>query len=141
MNKSQMNTEKTITICGKEVTMRYCAAAETGYESLTPGKTSNVFSPTPSKDEDGNPTVLPPEATTSDYIHLALAAIIAAYASKGEDAPITAEEILYEATPEEVVTLITTVVQLRNEWYTVPEQAVNDKDVHDEEQPQESKNA
>ena len=40
-----------------------------------------------------------------------------------------------------MVTLITTVVQLRNEWYTVPEQAVNDKDVHDEEQPQESKNA
>ena len=120
--------------------MRYCAAAETGYESLTPGKTSNVFSPTPSKDKDGNDIMLPPEATTSDYIHLALAAIIAAYARKGEDAPITAEEILYEATPEEVVTLITTVVQLRNEWYTVPEQAVNDKDVHHEEQ-QDPKNA
>ena len=136
-----MNIERTINICGKEVTMRYCAAAETGYESLTPGKTSNVFSPTPSKDKDGNDIMLPPEATTSDYIRLAYAAIIAAYARKGEDAPITIGEILYEATPEEVVMLITTVVQLRNEWYTVPEQAVNDKDMHDEEQQQESKNA
>jgi hypothetical protein len=136
-----MNTEKTITICGKEVRLRYCAAAETGYESLTPGKTASVFSPTPSKDEDGKEIILPPEATTADYIHLALAAVIAAYAKQNEDAPITAEEILYEATPDEVMTLITTVVQLRNEWYKVPEQAVNDKDVHDEEQPQESKNA
>lgn len=114
-----MNPTKTITICGKEVEMLYCAAAETGFESLS-GKTSDVFSPHRGKDDEGNDTVLPPEATTGDWLTLAVAAIIAAYARVGKDAPITANDILYDATPLEVTELITAVITLRNEWYKIP---------------------
>ena len=113
--------ETTITICGKEVGMRYCAAAETGYEQLS-GKSSDVFSPTiKSRDYEGNPTEYdPPRATENDYIMLAVAAIIAYYAKHGGKEPIKTEDILYDATSQEVIALMTAVVQLRNEWYKVP---------------------
>ena len=117
-----MISEKTITICGKEVNMRYCAAAETGYESLT-GKPSTVFSPiVKERNADGKPTAVePPVAATDDYLKLAIAAIVAAYARKDEEAPITAEEILYDATPKEITELLTCVVTLRNQWYSIPD--------------------
>ena len=102
--------------------MRYCAAAETGYEAIT-GKLSTVFSPIVEEyGEDGKPTKLkPPVATTDDYLKLAIAAIVAAYARKDQEAPITAEEILYDATPKEITELMTVVITLRNQWYTIPD--------------------
>lgn len=116
-----MNTETTITICGKEVGLRYCAAAETGYEQLS-GKSSDVFSPTVKKrDADGTPTEIDaPKATENDYIMLAVAAIVAYYAKHGGKEPIKSEDILYDATAQEVTQLMVTIVQLRNEWYKVP---------------------
>ena len=47
-----MKVEKTINICGMDVRMRYCAAAETGYETLS-GKSAAVFAPIEVKDENG----------------------------------------------------------------------------------------
>ena len=115
-----MIAEKTITICGKEVRMRYCAAAETGYESLS-GKSIAVFSPTFGKDDEGNDIITEPaKATTQDYLTLAVAAIVAAYARGNEEPPVTSEDILYDAAPTEVSELLTTVVMLRVEWYKVP---------------------
>lgn len=116
-----MHTETTITICGQEVGLRYCAAAETGYEQLS-GKSSDVFSPTVKKrDADGTPTEIDtPKATENDYIMLAVAAIVAYYAKHGGKEPIKSEDILYDATAKEVTQLMVTIVQLRNEWYKVP---------------------
>lgn len=113
-----MIAEKTFTICGKEVAMRYCAAAETGYETMS-GQSSDIFVPDIERDKDGNITDIKQKAKADDYIKLAFAAIIAAYARKGEDSPITAEDILYDASPTEVTNLITTVITLRNQWYEV----------------------
>ena len=116
-----MKSETIINICGKEVGLRYCAAAETGYEQLS-GKSSDVFSPTVIKrDADGTPVeVAPPKATENDYIMLAVAAIVAYYAKNGGKEPIKSEDILYDATAQEVTNLMVTIVQLRNEWYKVP---------------------
>lgn len=115
-----MNPTKTITICDKEVKLLYCAAAETGFESMS-GKPSDIFSPHRGKDAEGNDTILPPEATTGDWLMLAIAAIIAAYAKEGKDAPIASNEILYDASPVEITQIITAVITLRNEWYKIPE--------------------
>lgn len=111
--------EKTIDILGYNgVRMRYCAATETGFEAMT-GKGIGIFIPSANTD-NGEVTTTPPEATTSDYITLAMAGIIAAYAYTNEKAPIEMEALLYEARPDEIVQLIQSICELRNEWYRVP---------------------
>lgn len=116
-----MISEKTINICNKEVRMRYCAAAETGFESLS-GKKISVFSPRVLKrDAEGNAIdTAPSEATESDYITLALSAIVAAYSREGKEPPLTAEDILYDAAPGEILTLLSAVAELREKWYAIP---------------------
>lgn len=106
--------ERIITIQEKEVAMRYCAATETGFEQIR-GNTVDVFIP---RQENGE--VIPPTATTQDYVALAYAAIIAAYARKGTDAPVDFDTILYECNPTEIMLLMRTVMELRNEWYQLP---------------------
>jgi hypothetical protein len=116
-----MIAEKTITICGKEVQMRYCAASETGYEILS-GKSSDVFSPTVvEKNEKGEIVKIePPKATTDDYIKLAIASIIAAYECNEQEIPVTTKEIMYKADATEVRNLIMSVNELRGIWYNIP---------------------
>ncbi|MGX8697576.1 MAG: hypothetical protein ACSW8D_14440 [Prevotella sp.] len=105
-----------------DVRMRYCAAAEQGFETLS-GKRMDVFSPTPTAwDADGNPTKFdPPMATTQDYLTLSVAAIVAAYARTNCEPPVTSEDIIYDALPATITELITTVVTLRIQWYKVPD--------------------
>ena len=133
-----MKAEKTIQICGKDIDMLYCAAAETGYERLA-NRSSAVFVPTVlERDENGKPTnIEPPQALGDDYIKLAISAIIAAYAKKQMDAPVTADDIMYDATPKDVELLITTVIELRNLWYQVPNTVKPETD----EKPDDGKNA
>ena len=103
-----------------EVKMLYCAATETGYQKLS-GKMVDVFVPTIDTDKDGKPFVKePPKATDEDYIKLAVAAIVAAYECDDEEPPITSKDILYTATREEIVTLVSNVIQMRQEWVFVP---------------------
>lgn len=136
-----MATEKTITINidrdGEqkpvEVMMRYCAASETGYESLS-GQPVDIFNPIRQEREDGETDILPPKATLEDYIRLAIASIVAAYARRGENPPITAEDILYDARPEDVTLLVKTVTALRYEWYQVSPVVKDEMERDDKEQ-------
>lgn len=137
-----MTSEKTIKICGKKVKMRYCAATETGYEQLS-GKSVATFIPTFGKNEQGEDIIVrPAEATTHDYLMLAVSAIVAAYSRNGKEPPVTTEDILYEATAEDTKTLLETIVELRSDWYGVPKVVMDaDKaqkpktDGEEEEQP------
>ena len=123
-----MNKIETITLCGKEVNIMYCAATETGYEIMA-DKSSQVFLPTIlERDENGKVTKAePPAATLDDYIKLALAGIIAAYESEDKKPPVTSKDILYHATSEEVTNLVATIGKLRKEWYNVPDVVELDK--------------
>ena len=127
-----MATERTIQICGKQVTMRYCAATETGYEKIS-GKSSAIFVPEIEKDEDGNIKSVKQNAKTEDFIILAVAAIIAAYQRNHETAPVTADDIIYEANPEEVTELLKTIGELRNEWDNIPAGVNTDGNMTDDE--------
>lgn len=123
-----MNKIETITLCGKDVNIMYCAATETGYE-IVAGKSSQVFLPTVlERDENGKITKAePPSATLDDYIKLALAGIIAAYASEDKEPPVTDKDILYKATSEEITNLVGTIGKLRVAWYNVPDVVTPDK--------------
>lgn len=123
-----MNKIETITLCGKKVKIMYCAATETGYETIA-GKSSQVFLPTVlERDENGNITKSePPAAVLDDYIKLALAGIIAAYDSEDKKSPVTGKDIIYHATSGEITNLISTIVRLRAAWYNVPDVVAPDK--------------
>ena len=135
-----MNKETTINILGREVRMLYCLAAETGYEQLN-GKSSAVFVPQIEKDDKDNIISIHQQATIDDYVKLAIGCIIAAYTRKGEEVPITAEEIMYDCSPAEAKLLITTVNELRAAWYFVPEVAKSNEQPTDEKPDAEQKNA
>ena len=113
-------TKRTITICGKDIDIFYCAATENGFERMTE-KSISVFLPTFKKNEDGE-TVIDqlPEATNEDYLTLAIAGIVAADSYYEREASITSKEIIYETSPAERNLLLNTIVELRIEWYEVP---------------------
>ena len=114
-----MNPEKTIQICGRDVTLRYCAATETGFEQLA-SKSITVFKPNVIKDAEGNVTeVQPGPVTSQDYLMLATAAIIAAADYRDQEQPISVKEILYDTTPEEIKQLVDAVVDLSAKWYKI----------------------
>lgn len=119
-----MNPEKTIQICGRDVTLRYCLATETGFEQLasTPEvkRSITVFKPHIIKDAEGKVIeVQPGPATSEDYVKLAVSAIIAAADAHKQPQPISANEILYDATQEESQLLVNTVIELSAKWYNV----------------------
>ena len=130
-----MNPSRTITITHKnadgkleqtEVKMLYCAASETGFQSLS-GEIIDVFNPEIGKDEKGEVIIKSaPKATDMHYIQLAIACIVAAYESDGKEPPITSEDIMYHATREEVVKLVQAVVEMRTEWLFVPSTIPNE---------------
>lgn len=147
-------TEKTITLCGKQVPILYCAATETGYEHLS-GKSIEVFLPTFGTDEKTGKTVMtaPPTATTEDYLRLSIAAIVAANEAdrlrknlKADELPppITADDLIYKAAKQEVTALITAVIELRNDWYglskVINDSAMKPADVPAEDKEDEPKN-
>jgi hypothetical protein len=124
-----MNPRRTIQITRKneageieqtEVNLLYCAASETGFQTLS-GVTMEVFAPELEKNEEGKFIIKNlPKATDMNYIQLAMACIIAAYECDGEEPPIKSEDLLYHASREEVQNLVTTVLQMRNDWMQVP---------------------
>jgi hypothetical protein len=98
-----MKTERTIHILDRDVRLRYCAATENGFEQLRKKSIYQI---------DFH--------SSEDLIALSLAAIIAAYARSEEEAPINSDDLLYDAAPQDIITLMTATVELRNEWYNVP---------------------
>lgn len=115
-----MTPQKEITINGQQVTMIYCTATENGFEEIS-RKSINVFLPTFGTDEEGN-TIIKEAApcTIGDWVELAMSAVVAAYTKDGKDVPVSSSYILYESTPQERNDLVTSIVELRNEWYGVP---------------------
>jgi hypothetical protein len=135
-SQKKMKAEKTIQICGKDVTMRYCCAAETGYESIS-GKSSEIFAPTVAeRDEEGKPTKIePPKAMADDYIKLAIAAIIANYESKKQELPIKPDDIMYNAGPKEISNLLNAIVEIRSIWYEIPSVVKPETDEKPDDKP------
>lgn len=123
-----MNPEKTIQLTRKgkngdpelvDVKLRYCAATETGFEAMS-GKSMEVFNPKIVKDDKGTNQVINPTATDEDYIKLAMAAIIAAYARNDEEPPVQSEDIIYECTRQQVMDMVMAVSQMRIQWLNIP---------------------
>lgn len=114
--------------------MCYCTATETGYETIT-GKSSVIFIPKVTKDDNGNIISVEPQTNVADCITLAVAGIIASYTRRHEQAPITSDDILYDGTPQEVQDLIKAILDMRNEWYQVSSLVVQENSQSQDDSP------
>ena len=109
---------KTTTINGKQVTLAYCYATEINYAKYTNGENASVFIQETAKKIDalskGDATAQP---DVEKCIYLILAAAIAYSMSKGEEPPITADDLMFTNDPTELYTALAQIVLLYGSFY------------------------
>jgi hypothetical protein len=102
--------EKEITIAGKKVHITYCYATEIAFTDLAGKDIQQFFN------EITNPTA----ATQRDVLCLIIAAATPYYAQKGEEVPLTADDIMYNSEPADITKAVEAIIMLRAEWYKLP---------------------
>jgi len=118
-------TKKEITICGKTVTLAYCFATEISYKILSDEDITQFM-------QDCIAAVQ--EETMPDTrrsIYAILAAMSAYYESVKQPAPLTDEDLMFNASPLEIVTALVILITLRAEFYHIPSSEPKDKEEGD----------
>ena len=112
---------KEITICGKQVTLAYCYATEISYKILSEEDIIDFGQEVIEKiQHDQMPDI-------RKTIFLILASMNAYYESKGEKAPVSDKELMYECTPQEIGQALGVIIGLRSQFYNVPTDEPEDK--------------
>jgi len=105
-----------ITIAGKPVTLGYCYATEIAYKELSGEDITAIIQETAACVNSQPPRM--PDVKRS--IYLVLAAAMAYYDSKDEDAPIKDTDLMRETSPVELGTAIGTIINLWAKFYNIP---------------------
>ena len=112
---------KEITICSKKVTLAYCYATEISYKILSDEDIIDFGQEVIEKIQHEQ---MPDIRKT---IFLILASMNAYYESKGEKAPVSDKELMYECTPQEIGQALGVIIGLRSQFYHVPTDEPEDK--------------
>lgn len=112
-----------ITLAGKPVTLGYCYATEIAYKDLSDEDIAAIIQETFAA-VNAQPKRMP-DAKRS--IYLVLAAVMAYYESKGEDAPIKDTDLMNDTTPLELGTALGTIITLWAKFYNIPNGEPEDK--------------
>jgi hypothetical protein len=114
---------KTTTINGKQVTFLYGFATEINYAKFTKGDNIHTFVQETAKQLDalvkGKAQVLP---DVEKCIYLILAAAIAYSTSKGEEPPITADDLMFTEKPTELYEALGQVILLYGQFYDMTDE-------------------
>jgi hypothetical protein len=113
-----------ITIAGKPVTLGYCYATEIAYKDLSGEDIAAIIQETIACVNAKPARML--DAKRS--IYLVLAAVMAYYESKKEEAPIKDIDLMNGATPLELATALGTIINLWTKFYNIPAGEPEDKD-------------
>ena len=105
-----------VTLAGKPVTLGYCYATEIAYKKFTDENISGIIQET-IEAVNAQPPRMP---DTERSIYLVLAAIMAYYDSKDEDAPIKDTDLMRETTPLELGIALGTIITLWSKFYHIP---------------------
>ena len=105
-----------ITLAGKPVTLGYCYATEIAYKDLSGEDIADIIQETIAA-VNAQPARMP-DAKRS--IHLVMAAVIAYYQSKDEDAPINGTDLMNDTTPLELGKALGTIINLWAQFYNIP---------------------
>lgn len=108
--------KKEIEICGKKVWLGYCYATELAFVKNT-GKGLEKF--------DGN--------DPGDVVYLILASMLSVTEYEKRELDVTMDQLMYDATPTELVEALKVVMELRVDWYRVPEEDGKEKASEDGE--------
>jgi hypothetical protein len=112
---------KEITICSKKVMLAYCYATEISYKILSDEDIIDFGQEVIEKIQHEQ---MPDIRKT---IFLILASMNAYYESKGEKAPVSDKELMYECTPQEIGQALGVIIGLRSQFYHVPTDEPQDK--------------
>lgn len=107
--------KKEITLAGKQVTVAYCYATEIAFKDLSGQDIADFMG------EIGEALAANKMPDVKKSIFLLVAAIMSYYEPKKEDAPISDAQIMTDATPLEMGAAIGAVLNLRSEFYALPE--------------------
>lgn len=121
-----MNT-KEITIIGKKVTLAYNYATEIAYKNSTDEDIEDYMKEAVAAvQESKSPDV-------KKTIYCIIASMLSYYESKGEESPVSDNDLMFECTPQELGVALGTIIALRAQFYHVP----NDepKDNQEENEP------
>ena len=114
-----------ITLAGKPVTLGYCYATEIAYKDLSGEDVTAILQEAVNSINAQPPHM--PDAKRS--IYLVLAAVMAYYQSKDEDAPIKDTDLMNDATPLELGTALGTIINLWAKFYNIPKGEPEEKPV------------
>lgn len=118
--------KKEITIAGKQVTLGYCFATEIAYQDMAGENIADYMT-------DAYAAIQADRVPNIKKTILAiLACIVSFYNSTGEEAPVKDSELMNEATPEELGVAIGSVIELRTDFYKVPDEKKPTKKEGDE---------
>lgn len=106
--------QQTIQICGKDVNLAYCYATEISFKVLAEEEIHDFLHEATAKVQAQQM----PDIRKA--IFLIIAAMQAYYESKGETAPITDRELMYDCGAEEIGTALGTCIKLYMEFYHLP---------------------
>ena len=115
--------QEEVTLAGKPVTLGYCYATEIAYKDLSGEDIPSIIQETIAA-VNAQPAQMP-DAKRS--IYLVLAAIIAYYESKGEEAPVKDTDLMHDVTPLELGTALGTIINLWMKFYNIPKGEPEDK--------------
>ena len=107
---------KEITLAGKPVTLGYCYATEIAYKDLSGEDITTILQETLEAVNAEPPRM--PDVKRS--IYLVLAAAMAYYQSKDEDAPIKDTDLMNDTTPLELGKALGTIINLWAKFYHIP---------------------
>lgn len=105
-----------VTLAGKPVTLGYCYATEIAYKDLSGEDITDIINETITA-VNAKPARMP---DTKRSIYLVLAAIMAYYDSKDEDAPIKDTDLMRETSPLELGAALGTIITLWAKFYHIP---------------------
>lgn len=108
--------KKEITLAGKQVTLGYCFATEIAYQDMAGENIADYMTEAfAAIQADRVPNI-------KKTILAILACIVSYYNSTEEEAPVKDSELMNEATPEELGVAIGSVIELRTDFYKVPDE-------------------
>lgn len=121
-------TTKTITICGREVTLAYCNQTEIAFKMQSDRNILDFFTDDVFPSINAKPARMPDMKTT---IHLVLAAIDTYYDYIGQDSPVTDRELKYEAGPNDIPAALLAVIEIYGNFYATPKDEPEDGEEED----------